>query len=184
MITAYTTTSAAVEAMRQGAYDFIEKPFSNDVLLATLEKALEKREIVAEVAALRGAESGLIGISQAMRQLRDLIRRSASSPTSVLVTGESGTGKELVARSLHRESARADGPFVVVNCGALPESLMESELFGHAKGAFTGATSSKDGLFRAADGGTLFLDEVGELPLSLQVKLLRVLQDKQRAPRR
>ena len=182
VITAYTTTSAAVEAMRQGAYDFIEKPFSNDVLLATLEKALEKRAIVAEVAALRGSESGLIGISQSMRRLRELIQRSASAPTSVLITGESGTGKELVARALHRESSRADQAFVVVNCGALPESLMESELFGHAKGAFTGASDAKEGLVRAADGGTLFLDEVGELPPSLQVKLLRVLQEKRVRP--
>ena len=182
VITAYTTTSAAVEAMRQGAYDFIEKPFSNDVLLATLEKALEKRAIVAEVAALRGAESGLIGVSQAMRHLRDLIQRSASAPTSVLITGESGTGKELVARALHRYSGRADQSFVVLNCGALPESLMESELFGHAKGAFTGASDHKEGLVRAADGGTLFLDEIGELPLSLQVKLLRVLQEKRVRP--
>ncbi len=183
MITAYATTEQAVEAMRRGAYDYVQKPFKNHELLATLEKALEKRAIVAENETLRAqvrsqwSEGELIGKSPAMERLRDMVKRVASSTTSVLITGESGTGKEMVARALHFQSPRADAPFVVLNCGAVPENLIESELFGHVKGAFTGATTAKDGLFRAADGGTLFLDEVGELPPALQVKLLRVLQD-------
>ena len=186
VITAYTTTARAVEAMRGGAYDFLEKPFKNDVLLATLEKALEKRHIVRENELLRaqarGTGTGIVGVSAKVVALRELIERAASAPTSVLITGESGTGKELVARALHDRSDRRESPFVVVNCGALPENLMESELFGHEKGAFTGATAQKEGLFRAAHGGTLFLDELGELPLSLQVKLLRVLQDRRVRP--
>ena len=184
MITAYATTEQAVEAMRRGAYDYVQKPFKNHELLATLEKALEKRAIVAENETLRAqvksrwTEGQLIGKSPEMDRLRDLVKRVAGATTSVLITGESGTGKEMVARSLHFQSPRADSPFVVLNCGAVPENLIESELFGHLKGAFTGATAAKEGLFRAADGGTLFLDEVGELPPPLQVKLLRVLQDR------
>jgi two-component system response regulator PilR (NtrC family) len=188
MITAYATTEEAVEAMRMGAYDYVQKPFKNHELLAALEKALEKRAIVAENETLRAqvkshwSEGQLIGKSPAMDRLRDLVRRVASTTTSVLITGESGTGKEMVARSLHFQSPRADGPFVVLNCGAVPENLIESELFGHVKGSFTGATSDKPGLFRTADGGTLFLDEVGELPPPLQVKLLRVLQERKVRP--
>ena len=188
MITAYATTEQAVEAMRKGAYDYVQKPFKNHELLATLEKALEKRAIVAENESLRAqvksrwTEGQLIGKSAAMDRLRDLITRIAGSTTSVLITGESGTGKEMVARALHYQSPRAERPFVVLNCGAVPENLIETELFGHTKGAFTGATTSKEGLFRAAEGGTLFLDEVGELPLPLQVKLLRVLQDRKVRP--
>jgi len=188
MITAYATTEQAVEAMRRGAYDYVQKPFKNHELLATLEKALEKRDIVAENQTLREqvkalwSEGQLIGKSEPMGQLRDLIKRVASATTSVLITGESGTGKEMVARALHFQSPRAEAPFVVLNCGAVPENLIESELFGHVKGAFTGATGAKEGLFRAADGGTLFLDEVGELPPPLQVKLLRVLQDRKVRP--
>jgi two-component system response regulator PilR (NtrC family) len=184
MITAYGTTEQAVQAMRLGAYDYIAKPFRNHELLVLLEKALEKRDIVGENRVLRARvdekerSARILGRSAAMLRVLDLVHRVASSPTSVLLTGESGTGKELVARALHDESSRAKKPFVVVNCGAIPESLMESELFGHEKGAFTGAATRKDGLFKAADGGTLFLDEVGELPLALQVKLLRVLQDR------
>jgi two-component system response regulator PilR (NtrC family) len=188
MITAHATTEQAVEAMRKGAYDYVQKPFRNDELRATLDKALEKRAIVEENRALREElrskkEDGeLVGRSAPMERLRHLVERVADSPSSVLVTGESGTGKELVARALHRRSSRRDAPFVVVNCGALPEPLMESELFGYEKGAFTGASKSQEGLFRAANGGTLFLDEVGDLPLALQVKLLRVLQEKKVRP--
>jgi two-component system response regulator PilR (NtrC family) len=188
MVTAYATTEQAVEAMRKGAYDYVQKPFRNHELLATLEKALEKRAIVAENQTLRAevkarwTEGQLIGKSPAMDRLRDLIKRVANATTSVLITGESGTGKEMVARALHFQSPRAEEPFVVLNCGALPENLIESELFGHLKGAFTGAIGAKEGLFRAADGGTLFLDEVGELPPPLQVKLLRVLQDRNVRP--
>lgn len=188
MITAYATTEQAVEAMRRGAYDYVQKPFKNHELLATLEKALEKRAIVAENATLRQqvksrwTEGQLIGKSAAMERLRDMVKRVAGATTSVLITGESGTGKEMVARALHFQSPRAEQPFVVLNCGAVPENLIESELFGHMKGAFTGATSAKEGLFRAANGGTLFLDEVGELPPGLQVKLLRVLQDRKVRP--
>ena len=188
MITAYATTGQAVEAMRRGAYDYVQKPFRNHELLATVEKALEKRDIVAENQTLREqvkarwTEGQLIGKSPAMDRLRDLIKRLGTATTSVLITGESGTGKEMVARALHFQSTRSEQPFVVLNCGAIPENLIESELFGHLKGAFTGATSAKEGLFRAADGGTLFLDEVGELPPALQVKLLRVLQDRKVRP--
>ena len=184
VITAYGTTEHAVQAMRLGAYDYIQKPFRNHEILALLEKALEKRDIVGENRILRAKvedkvrETKLLGRSVAMQRVLDLVRRVASSPTSVLITGESGTGKEMVARALHEESQRSKKPFVVVNCAAIPETLMESELFGHEKGAFTGALVRKDGLFKAADGGTLFLDEIGELPLALQVKLLRVLQER------
>jgi len=184
MITAYGTTEQAVQAMRLGAYDYIQKPFRNHELLALLEKALEKQSIAFENRVLRAkvedkaSETRLLGRSPPMQRVLELVRRVASSPTSVLITGESGTGKEMVARALHDESTRAKQPFVVVNCGAIPEALMESELFGHEKGAFTGASMRKDGLFKAADGGTIFLDEIGELPLSLQVKLLRVLQER------
>ena len=188
MITAYATTEQAVDAMRRGAYDYVQKPFRNHELLATLEKALEKRNIVAENQTLREqvkarwSEGQLIGKSPEMEKLRVLVARVAGATTSVLITGESGTGKEMVARALHFQSPRAEAPFVVLNCGAVPENLIESELFGHVKGAFTGATGAKEGLFRAANGGTLFLDEVGELPSALQVKLLRVLQDRRVRP--
>ncbi|HJL18885.1 MAG TPA: sigma-54 dependent transcriptional regulator [Sandaracinaceae bacterium LLY-WYZ-13_1] len=188
VITAYGGTEEAVEAMRLGAYDFIQKPFRNTELLALLEKALEKRQIVGENRLLRETLDGsfklgrLLGKSPAMRRVMDLIRRIADARTSVLLTGESGTGKEMVARAIHEEGERADGPFVVVNCGALPEALMESELFGHEKGAFTGAIQRSEGLVRAASGGTLFLDEIGELPPELQVKLLRVLQERKVRP--
>jgi two-component system response regulator PilR (NtrC family) len=188
MITAYATTEAAVEAMRRGAYDYVQKPFKNPELLATLDKALEKRAIHRENESLRARALGtfrigdLIGKSEPMKRVMSLIERIASARTSVLVTGESGTGKEVVARALHERGERRDAPFVVVNCGALPETLMESELFGHERGAFTGAAIRKDGLFRAADRGTLFLDEVGELAPALQVKLLRVLQERKVRP--
>ena len=187
LITAHATTERAVEAMRMGAYDYLEKPFDNRALIATLDKALEKRAMIGENQHLRAAVEGrdgggLVGVSRPMRELRDLLRRAAKAPSSVLITGESGTGKELVARALHDWSDHPAAPFVVVNCGALPENLMESELFGHVKGSFTGAAANKEGLVRAASGGTLFLDEIGELPLSLQVKLLRVLQERKVRP--
>jgi len=188
MITAYGGTEQAVEAMRRGAYDFVQKPFRNHELLALLEKALEKRQIVGENKALRATLDGsfshgrLVGRSAAMRRVMDMVDRIAPARTSVLLTGESGTGKEMVARAIHDQSGRADCPFVVVNCGALPEALMESELFGHERGAFTGATAKSAGIVREADGGTLFLDEIGELPASLQVKLLRFLQERRVRP--
>ncbi|MEZ4335985.1 MAG: sigma-54 dependent transcriptional regulator [Sandaracinaceae bacterium] len=188
MITAYGGTEDAVEAMRRGAYDFVTKPFRNHELLALLDKALEKRRIVDENRALRetlGASfraGSLIGKSQSMQAIMEMVRRIASARTSVLITGESGTGKEMVARAIHEQGARAEAPFIVVNCGALPPQLMESELFGHEKGAFTGATQKSEGLVRASDGGTLFLDEIGELPADLQVKLLRVLQERRVRP--
>jgi two-component system response regulator PilR (NtrC family) len=188
MVTAFATTEQAVEAMRLGAYDYIQKPFKNTELLAQVEKALEKSTIVLQNRALRAQVArnfrvgDLIGKSPRMLQVMELVRRVASGRSSVLITGESGTGKEVVARALHEAGERASQPFVTVNCGALPEALMESELFGHEKGAFTGANTRKDGLFRAAQGGTLFLDEVGELAPPLQVKLLRVLQERKVRP--
>jgi len=184
MITAYATTAQAVQAMREGAYDYIKKPFKNDELIAVVEKAVEKRSIVAHNRALRqrvreGFRTGdVVGKSQAIQRVMRLVERVASAPTSVLITGESGTGKEVVARALHQSGERAGRPFVAINCAALPEALLESELFGYEKGAFTGADTRREGLFRAAGTGTLFLDEIGELPLPLQVKLLRVLQER------
>jgi DNA-binding NtrC family response regulator len=181
MITAYATTEQAVDAMRQGAYDYIQKPFRNAELLATLEKALEKLALVDENQALRaereGDALGIVGRSEAMQRVRSLVERVADAPSSVLITGESGTGKEVVARALHFTGQRATASFVVVNCGALPEALMESELFGHEKGAFTGAIRNREGRFVEAHTGTLFLDEIGEIPLHVQVKLLRALQE-------
>jgi two-component system response regulator PilR (NtrC family) len=184
MITAYATTAQAVCAMREGAYDYVQKPFKNDELLAVVEKAIEKRAIVDQNRTLRrhlqqGLRDGdVVGKSVAIRSVMTLVQRIASAPASVLITGESGTGKELIARAIHYGGERASKPFVAINCGAMPEGLLESELFGHEKGSFTGAIGKRQGLFRAAHGGTLFLDEIGELPLSLQVKLLRVLQQR------
>src|SRR5688572_6452167 len=183
LITAHSTVENAIDAMRLGAYDFVTKPFEQGELVALVRKALEKQAIVLENQRLRAqviglAESSLVCRSPRMRAITSLIERIAGTKTTVFITGESGTGKERIARYVHERSDRKDRPFLVVNCGALPEALMESELFGHEKGAFTGASSSQAGLFRSADGGTLFLDEVGELPLNLQVKLLRALQEK------
>ena len=177
VITAHGTVDTAVEALKLGAYDYITKPFEQDELRMVIDKALRREEasrgVLHEDAAGRFA---IIGRTPSMKQVYSLIEKVADSPTTVLIGGESGTGKELVARALHDHSSRSPGPFIQVNCGAIPEALFESELFGYEKGAFTGAVASKPGRFELAHGGTLFLDEVGELPLDLQVKLLRVLQ--------
>jgi two-component system response regulator PilR (NtrC family) len=184
MITAFATPETAIEAMKAGAYDYLTKPFKIDEMGLIINRALEKRALVQNVTALREQLAGryrfedLVGKSEAMRQVFDLARHVADTRSTVLITGESGTGKELVARALHNSSARASAPFVAINCGAIPENLLEAELFGHVRGAFTGAVSDSEGMFRAAQGGTLVLDEVGELPLALQVKLLRALQER------
>jgi two-component system, NtrC family, response regulator PilR len=187
LVTAHSTIENALAAMRSGAYDFVAKPFESAELAALVGKAIEKQAIVVENQRLKAqisriSSNEVLGKSSAMRQVLDLAQRVASAKTTVLITGESGTGKERVARFIHDHSDRRAGPFLVVNCGALPEALMESELFGHEKGSFTGASSKSLGLFREADGGTVLLDEVGELPLSLQVKLLRVLQERSVKP--
>lgn len=184
MISAYASTEAAVEAMNEGAYDFVPKPFDNEELKKTIKNALSLRTIEHEKEILDGELKKtlhfekIVGNSPAMRNIFNLIRQVAKTKTSVLITGESGTGKELIAKAIHEESKRKGYPFVVVNCGGIPETLMESELFGHKKGSFTGATSDKKGLFEAADKGTIFLDEIGELTLPIQVKLLRAVQER------
>jgi two-component system response regulator PilR (NtrC family) len=185
VMTAHSTVEAAIDAMRKGAYDFVTKPFSPAQIGAIAQKALEKSSIVIENRRLKAHLERLepdtgepLGQSAAMAKVAEICEKIAPTRTTVLITGESGTGKERVARLLHDRSDRAKKRFVVVNCGALPEALMESELFGHEKGAYTGAAGRALGLFREADGGTLLLDEVGELPPSLQVKLLRVLQER------
>jgi two-component system response regulator PilR (NtrC family) len=183
VMTAHSSVETAIEAMKRGAYDFVTKPFATSELRALVSKAFEKSALVAENVRLRAQvernnPKDLLGHSQPMRQILDLITRVAANRSTVLITGESGTGKERIARAVHDVSDRKDKPFLVVNCGAIPEALVESELFGHEKGAFTGASTRKLGIFREADGGTVLLDEVGELPLGVQVKLLRVLQEK------
>ncbi|GAB4296109.1 MAG: sigma-54 dependent transcriptional regulator [Desulfuromonadia bacterium] len=186
LITAHATAETAVEAMKRGAYDYIPKPFRVDELLLTLSRALERRNLVVENQTLRSKSEGnrpegMVGESPPFRALVQLIDRVAPTGATVLVTGESGTGKELVARAIHDRSGAA-GLFVPVNCGSIPETLMESELFGHVKGAFTGALQDHPGLFQQAHQGTIFLDEIGELPLQLQAKLLRVLQEREVRP--
>ncbi|MEA3240284.1 MAG: sigma-54 dependent transcriptional regulator [Pseudomonadota bacterium] len=184
MITAYASTDTAIQAMKRGAYDYIIKPFNNDEILLTIEKALKNSQLQRENRRLqqelekRYGFGNLIGKSPAMLKIYELIQRVAQTRANILVTGESGTGKELVARAIHYTGPRKDQPFVTVNCGAIPEQLMESEFFGHEKGAFTGASKTRDGYFAAADGGTIFLDEIGEITPALQVKLLRVIQEK------
>jgi two-component system, NtrC family, response regulator len=182
VITAHGNVETAVEAMKAGAYDFIQKPFSRDVLLLTVQRALERRRLTLENRSLRlqasGVDREIVAVSDALNNLLQTVNKVARSEVSVLITGESGTGKELLARRLHVKSHRAEGPFVPVNCAAIPAELLESELFGHERGAYTGAIRSRAGRFRKANKGTIFLDEVGEIPMPLQSKLLRVLQEK------
>jgi DNA-binding NtrC family response regulator len=191
MITAYGSVGQAVEAIKAGAFDYIEKPFEQDAIRTIVEKAIG--QAAANRTAPRGAlyaesesdakgeppkgKYGLVGQSAEMQSIFDIIERVADTPSTVLITGESGTGKELVAKALHEQSSRNTGPFIKINCAAIPKTLMESELFGYEKGAFTGATSSKPGRFELADAGTLFLDEIGEIPVEMQVKLLRAIQE-------
>ena len=184
MISAYASTETAVEAMNEGAYDYVPKPFDNSELKETIANALELKTIEQEKKILddelkKQLHFGkIIGNSPAMTHVYNMIRQVAKTKTSILVTGESGTGKELIARAIHDESDRHDKPFIVINCGGIPETLMESELFGHKKGSFTGASQDKKGLFEVADKGTVFLDEIGDLSIHLQVKLLRVVQER------
>jgi two-component system response regulator AtoC len=183
MMSAYGGEDAALAAMKEGAYDYIPKPFRPDEVALTLRKAVERERLRHTVAGLRAqldrgpAERALVAASPALQAALDIVSRAAAHRTTVLITGESGVGKEVIARAIHRASPRADQAFVGVNCAAIPEALLESELFGHVRGAFTGATADKAGLFEQADGGTLLLDEIGEMPVSLQAKLLRVLQE-------
>ncbi|MBN4046759.1 sigma-54-dependent Fis family transcriptional regulator [bacterium AH-315-P07] len=188
MMTAHGSVEAAIEAMKRGAADFVMKPFKNDEMKFVIQRVIEQGEMQRENRTLKkeqaklGQVRNMIGTSRAMEQVRDMIRRIALLPSTIAIYGESGTGKELVARSIHQLSDRADKPFVAINCGGIPENLLESELFGHRKGSFTGAYEDKEGLFLAADGGTLFLDEIGEMPMQLQVKLLRVLDNNSITP--
>jgi two-component system response regulator HydG len=187
LMTAYGSVEVAVSAMRDGAYDFVEKPLKRVSIVKSVRKAAEKQKLVAENRSLKAeikrlVHREIIGSSPALRRVIDVATQAAPSQATVLVLGESGTGKELLARYIHERSARSRGPFVAVNCAAIPETILESELFGHERGAFTGATSKKDGRFAKAAGGTLFLDEIGELSPTVQVKLLRVLQEGEYEP--
>jgi two-component system response regulator PilR (NtrC family) len=185
IITAFATADSAVEAMKQGAYDYLTKPFQVDEVQLIIRNALEKRRLTTENMLLKremasqSSFAQLIGQSEAMQKVFDVVRKVADSKSNVLICGESGTGKELVARAIHYNSARSVLPFVAVNCSAVPETLLESELFGHMKGSFTGAISNKAGLFEIADGGTIFLDEIGDTTPTIQVKLLRVIQERE-----
>jgi DNA-binding NtrC family response regulator len=184
-VTAFGTISSAVEAIKLGAYDYLTKPIVDDELRIALERATRQQALQAENIELKARlerqerYGAIVGRDEKMHRVFELIEAVAGTSTTVLVTGESGTGKSMVARTIHKQSDRRDGPFVEVSCGALPETLLESELFGHVKGAFTGAVADKPGRFLAADGGTIFLDEIDSAPASLQVKLLRVLQERQ-----
>jgi two-component system response regulator PilR (NtrC family) len=184
MMTAFASTATAISAMKEGAYDYITKPFKVDEIRVVVEKALEKKLLSSENRRLRSElrshvrDRSIIGHSAPMRGVLELVAQVADTRANVLVAGESGTGKEMVARAIHRAGERRDQPFVAVNCGAIPENLLESELFGHVKGSFTGAVQNKAGLFEVAAGGTLFLDEIGEMGLSLQVKILRAIQER------
>ena len=188
VMTAYSSVDSAVAALRKGAYDYITKPFVNEDLLQSVKNALRQRELFRENRLLRReldrrySFSEIIGTSDALQQVFRLVEKVAPTNTNILVHGESGTGKELIARAIHHNSPRSPRPFVAINCGALPETLLESELFGHTKGAFTGATASRPGLFRSAEGGTVFLDEIGEISQALQVRLLRAVQEHEVTP--
>lgn len=188
IMTAYSSVDSAIAALRKGAYDYVTKPFVNEDLLQTVKNAIQIKELFNENRVLkrelnkRYSFSEIVGKSEALQSVFRIVEKVADTNINVLIQGESGTGKELIARSLHFQSSRANKPFLAVNCGALPENLLESELFGHTKGSFTGATADKKGLFRSADGGTLFLDEIGEMPQPLQVKLLRALQEQEVTP--
>ncbi len=184
MITAFGTTETAVEAMKMGAYDYLTKPFKIDEVRINISNALKSKNLEFENRTLKKelnkefSFQNVIGNSAAMHHVFDLVKRVSQAPTNILITGESGTGKEVIAKAIHYNGPLKEKPFVTINCGAIPENLMESEMFGHKKGSFTGAVADKPGLFEVADGGTLFLDEVGELPLTIQVKLLRSLQER------
>jgi DNA-binding NtrC family response regulator len=188
VMTAYSSVDSAVAALRKGAYDYVTKPFVNEDLLQSVKNALRQRELFRENRHLRReldrryGFSEIIGTSEALQRVFRLVEKVAATSTNVLIQGESGTGKELIARAIHHHSPRADRPFVAINCGALPETLLESELFGHTKGAFTGATAPRPGLFRSAEGGTVFLDEIGEITPAMQVRLLRAVQEHEVTP--
>jgi DNA-binding NtrC family response regulator len=188
VVTAYSSVESAISAMREGAFHYLPKPFRNEEVVHVVKQALEKRRLVAENRALKArldASPGLkeiIGRSASMERVFETIRQAAASRSTILITGESGTGKELVAKALHRLSPRASGPFVTVHSGALPPDLLESNLFGHVRGSFTGAVADKKGLFKAADQGTIFFDEIGTVPVETQAKLLRVLQEREFLP--
>ncbi len=188
IMTAYSSVDSAIAALRKGAYDYVTKPFVNEDLIQTVKNAIRTKELFRENRVLkreldkRYGFSEIIGKSEPLQQVFRIVEKVADTNASILIQGESGTGKELIARAIHFNSGRAGKSFLAVNCGALPESLLESELFGHTKGSFTGAIGDKKGLFRSADGGTLFLDEIGEMPQTLQVKLLRALQEQEVVP--
>ncbi|HEX6200038.1 MAG TPA: sigma-54 dependent transcriptional regulator, partial [Thermoanaerobaculia bacterium] len=185
VVTAYSSIESAIEAMRQGAFHYIPKPFKNEEVLLTVRKGLEQRRLATENRSLREqlrerySFGNLVGKSKPMQEVFDLVRLAAPSKSNILILGESGTGKELVAKAIHHHSRRASGPFVTVNSGSMPADLLESNLFGHVKGAFTGAVASKKGLFEMAHGGSIFFDEIGNIPLDTQAKLLRVIQEKE-----
>ena len=188
VVTAYSSVESAIAAMREGAFHYVPKPFRNEEVVHIVKQALEKRRLVAENRALRakldapGSMRELVGRSSQMERVFETVRQAAAARSTILITGESGTGKELVAKALHRLSPRASGPFVTVHSGALPPDLLESNLFGHVRGSFTGAVADKKGLFKAADAGTIFFDEIGTVPLDTQAKLLRVLQEREFMP--
>jgi DNA-binding NtrC family response regulator len=185
MITAFSSIESAIEAMREGAFHYIPKPFKNEEVLLTIRKGLEQRRLTSENRSLREqlrqrfAFDNILGKSKPMQQVYELIQLAAPAKSNILILGESGTGKELVAKAIHHHSRRADGPFVTVNSGSMPADLLESNLFGHIRGAFTGAVASKRGLFEVADGGSVFFDEIGNIPIDTQAKLLRVIQERE-----